>query len=71
MALMTFEEVVAKLKSKKRSMSLLMGNGFSMAYDREIFSYTALHNFLVSKGNELPNKLFGAIKTKNFELVMQ
>jgi hypothetical protein len=71
MALMTFEEVVTSLKAKKRPMSLLMGNGFSMAYDREIFSYNALYDFLVSKEDELLNKLFSVIKTKNFELVMQ
>ena len=52
-------------------MSLLMGNGFSMAYDKEIFSYNALYNFLQSQDDELLTKLFGAIKTKNFELVMQ
>lgn len=71
MPLMSFEDVVTKLKAKKRPMSLLMGNGFSMAYDRDIFSYNALYNFLVSKDDELLKKLFGAIKTKNFELVMQ
>lgn len=71
MPLMSFEDVVKKLKSKKRPMSLLMGNGFSMAYDRDIFSYNALYSFLVSKDDELLKMLFGAIKTKNFELVMQ
>lgn len=71
MALMTFEDVVTSLKAKKRPMSLLMGNGFSMAYDRDIFSYNALYDFLASQDDELLTKLFGAIKTKNFELVMQ
>lgn len=71
MAVMTFEEVVTSLKKKHRIMSLLMGNGFSMAYDKEIFSYNALYNFLQSQNDELLTKLFGAIKTKNFELVMQ
>lgn len=52
-------------------MSLLMGNGFSMAYDKDIFSYNALYTFLTSKEDELLNALFSAIKTKNFELVMQ
>ncbi|MEH8823007.1 DUF4917 family protein, partial [Klebsiella pneumoniae] len=48
-----------------------MGNGFSMAYDNEIFSYNALYNFLTSRDDQLINKLFDVIKTKNFELVMQ
>lgn len=71
MTLMTFEDVAARLKSKRRPMSLLMGNGFSMAYDRGIFSYNALYDFLTSKDDALLNKLFSVIKTKNFELVMQ
>jgi hypothetical protein len=71
MDLMTFDEVVTSLKKKKRSMSLLLGNGFSMAYDKDIFSYNALYTFLVNQEDALLNKLFDAIKTKNFELVMQ
>lgn len=71
MELWTYDEVVTHLKSGKKPVSLLMGNGFSMAYDREIFSYNALYDFLASKDDEMLNKLFGVIKTKNFELVMQ
>src|SRR5574343_524536 len=71
MDLMTFDEVVTSLRKKRRTMSLLMGTGFSMAYDKEIFSYNALYNFLQSLEDELLTKLFGAINTKNFELVMQ
>lgn len=68
---MTFEGVVESLQKKRRSMSLLLGNGFSIAYDHGIFSYNALYDFLTSKQDELLDKLFGAIKTKNFELIMQ
>ncbi len=68
---MNFEEIMTSLNKKKRPISLLMGNGFSMAYDKEIFSYNALYTFLNSQGDDQINKLFGAIKTKNFELVMQ
>ena len=71
MDILKFDEVVTSLQKKRRTMSLLMGNGFSMAYDKEIFSYNALYNFLQSQDDELLTKLFGAIKTKNFELVMQ
>jgi Domain of unknown function (DUF4917) len=71
MELMTFEEISSSLKKKNRPMSLLLGNGFSMAYDKDIFSYNALYTFLTSQEDELLNKLFGVIKTKNFELVMQ
>lgn len=71
MELMTFAEVATSLKKKNRAMSLLMGNGFSMSYDPNIFSYNALYTFLTSQEDELLNKLFSVIKTKNFELVMQ
>lgn len=71
MGLMTFDEVIGSLQKKQRVTSLLLGNGFSMAYDRDIFSYNALYNFLAAQGDGLLDKLFGAIKTKNFELVMQ
>lgn len=40
MELMSFEEVVTSLNKKNRPISLLMGNGFSMAYDKDIFSYS-------------------------------
>lgn len=67
----TFPDVIAHLRKARRPFSLLMGNGFSMAFDTGIFSYKALHDFVSAKEDELINKLFGAIKTKNFELVMQ
>lgn len=41
-----------------------------MAYDRKIFSYNALNNFIDNIDNELLKKLFNIINTKNFELVM-
>lgn len=71
MGIMTFSEVIMHLTKSSRTYSLLIGNGFSMAYDKDIFSYNALYGFLTSKNDELINKLFNAIKTKNFELVMQ
>lgn len=59
---MSFDEVITSLQKKRRTISLLMGNGFSMAYDMEIFSYNALHNFLQSQEDELLTKLFGAFR---------
>lgn len=70
MEVMNFEEVITYLHKKYRPCSLLLGNGFSMAYDNEIFLYNALYNFLTSREDQLINKLFDMIKTKNFELVM-
>jgi len=71
MALQSYAEVIAYLKDQKRKRHLLLGNGFSVAYDPNIFSYTALHKFIQESDDPLLTKLFGAIKTKNFELIMR
>ena len=43
----TYQEVMDYLKSKKnRKIHLLFGNGFSMGYDPQIFSYNALSEFV-------------------------
>lgn len=66
----SFDEVLSALHKKKRRAHLLLGNGFSMAYDPGIFSYNALYDFIASLKDESLAKLFNAIKTKNFELIM-
>jgi hypothetical protein len=66
----TYAEVVESLAKKKRKVHLLLGNGFSMAYNPKIFSYNALYDFVAALGDPALTKLFEAIKTKNFELVM-
>ncbi len=71
MKLETYDEVMTSLTKKKRQAHLLLGNGFSMAYDSKIFSYNALHRFIENLDNELLSKLFEIVNTKNFELVMQ
>jgi hypothetical protein len=65
-----FAEVVSILKKKKRKINLLIGNGFSMAYDPSIFSYNALADFVVKINDPVLTKLFEVMKTKNFELIM-
>jgi hypothetical protein len=67
----SFSAVMAYLRKNKRTAHLLLGNGFSVAYDPQIFSYNALYNFLDSMHDPVLTKLFGAIKTKNFEVIMQ
>ncbi len=69
--LKTFDEILLYLNKERRTPHLLLGNGFSMAYDPTIFSYNALQGFIEKIDDELLSKLFGIIKTKNFELVMQ
>ena len=67
----TYQEVISYLNKNNRPKHLLLGNGFSMAYDSSIFSYNALNNFIESIDNALLKKLFAIIDNKNFELVMQ
>ncbi|EFV82363.1 hypothetical protein HMPREF0005_00678 [Achromobacter xylosoxidans C54] len=66
-----FEHVMAELKKKKRKSHLLLGNGFSMAYDNSIFSYNALFNFVASLKDRDLAAILGVMKTKNFELMME
>lgn len=71
MDLQSYEEVIKSLNKKRRNKHLLLGNGFSMAYDADIFSYNALNKFIEDIENPLLQKLFDIVNTKNFELVMQ
>jgi hypothetical protein len=71
MTLMSYKEVMDSLQAKKRTPHLLLGNGFGMAYDSNIFSYNALYKFVEELEDPLLSKLFGIIKTKNFELIME
>jgi len=71
MELMNYDEVLAYLLKNKRSPSLLLGNGFSMAYDSDIFSYNALQAFVDKTDDPILKKIFDIVKTKNFETVMR
>jgi hypothetical protein len=41
-----YYEVIKYLNKSKRQKHLLLGNGFSMSYDKDIFSYNALSDFI-------------------------
>lgn len=69
--LQSYQEVIQYLDKQKRTKHLLLGNGFSMAYDSGIFSYNALSTFIEKTDNQLLQKLFSSINTKNFEQIMQ
>jgi hypothetical protein len=71
MSILSYEEVLKHLKSQKRDKHLLIGNGFSMAYAPDIFSYNALSRFVEDSKNELLGELFSVIKSRNFEQIMQ
>ncbi len=72
MKLETFDDVLGSLgKNPNREFHLLLGNGFSMAYDSAIFSYNALHDFIKNLDDEDLSKILGVIETRNFEVIMQ
>lgn len=45
----SYSDVVKYLEKRKREKHLLLGNGFSIAYNPKIFSYNALKKRLRSK----------------------
>jgi hypothetical protein len=58
-------------RNSSRAFSLLLGNGFSMSYAPDIFSYNALHGFVAKVDNPLIQALFRVVDTHDFERVMQ
>ena len=72
MKLETFDDVLASVrKNSRREFNLLLGNGFSMAYDPEIFSYNALHDFVTETADKDLSTILAVLATRNFEIVMQ
>ena len=72
MNLETFDDVLASIKKNpKRPFHLLLGNGFSVAYAPKIFSYNALHDFVVKLKDKDLSKILEVIETRNFEVIMQ
>jgi len=72
MKLETFDDMLASIKQNPgRQFNLLLGNGFSVAYDPSIFSYNALHDFVGKLKNKDLSTILGVIETRNFEVIMQ
>lgn len=72
MKLETFDDVLASIKKNpSREFHLLLGNGFSVAYDPSIFSYNALHDFVVNIEDKDLSAILDVIETRNFEVIMQ
>ena len=67
-----YPDILKSLKNKKdRKLNLLIGNGFSIAYNKDMFSYNALSKFVQDTDNEDLKKLFNIINTDNFEQIMR
>lgn len=69
----TFDDVLSAINENtgKRRFHLLLGNGFSMGYDPDIFSYNALHDFITRLQDDDLSTILDVIETNNFELIMQ
>lgn len=70
-AMESYDQVLASLKKKRRKINLLLGNGFSMAYDNKIFSYNALYDFITKIGDKDLVTIMSIIDSKNFEEIMR
>lgn len=73
MGILSYDDVLASIDKNrgKRKFHILVGNGFSMAYDAGIFSYNALHDFVSDLEDEDLLTILGVVETKNFEVIMQ
>ena len=69
--LKSYREVVDHFKQQRRKINLLLGNGFSIAYDKDIFSYNALSRFINNSDEETIKRVFEVYNTQNFESIMQ
>lgn len=72
MQLETFDDVLRSIeKNPRRPFHLLVGNGFSIAYDPKIFSYNALYSFIEDLEDADLTAVLSVVETKNFEVLMQ
>lgn len=63
----SYDAVLSHLYEANRPKHLLLGNGFSRAYNDKIFSYTSLSDYAKNGGNDSVKHLFDVTKTSNFE----
>jgi hypothetical protein len=65
----SFEEALkrAEVESAQGHPTLLLGNGFGIAYDANIFSYKALFKSVDWSNAERVQRVFEALKTWDFE----
>lgn len=71
MEIKNYSDVIEHFRKKNRQHHLLIGNGFSIAYDPGIFSYNALSDFLMHSDEKELKEVFTVFNTQNFELVME
>ncbi|MCP0912904.1 DUF4917 family protein [Legionella sp. 27cVA30] len=74
--IMEFSEVLKETRSSLKKPTLLIGNGFSIAFNKSVFTYKSLYEQAQEKGivNKLSSsipKLFKSVNTFDFEYIMQ
>lgn len=67
--LLTFDEVISKCE--KEQTHLLLGNGFSIAFDSSIFTYNGLFDSADFSEKKHLETLFISLKTRDFENVIR
>ncbi len=66
MNLLSYDEVTKKIQQKRiKTKHLILGNGFSISYDKNIFSYDALNTFIEDTQSDLVRKIFKLTNTRN------
>lgn len=65
----TYKDVLTKTKGRNRH--LLLGNGFSINYNKQIFNYNKLVEYINEINDEDLIKIFKAVNTSNFEEIME
>lgn len=69
MTVISFEEVIKKCLDNKFERNLLLGNGFSIAYNSDIFSYDKLFEYANMADNI--KSVFKEFKTFDFEIIIK
>ncbi len=71
MKCLTFEEALKQGSPSQGKPTLLLGNGFSIAYDRNIFSYRALFTSVDWSKAPKVERVFDVLKTVDFEVAIR
>lgn len=71
MKIYSFEKALEDSKQYGGKTHLLLGNGFSIAWNPSIFTYDSLYNSIDFKNNTRIKQVFDALNTTDFEYVLR
>ena len=69
--MISFSDAIEETSQKQLTRHLLLGNGFSIAYNKDIFSYAKLLESEKIYNDSKLKKIFEALTTNNFEKVVK